>query len=725
MKKIFLSSLLLASGIFVSSGLFAQEEELVVKGNVLYSDQVNALKTPVPVINVPVSVSIITDDEIARQGFQELGDVVRYTPGVSTSQGEGHRDAIVFRGNRSTADFFQDGVRDDVQYYRSLYNVEQVEILRGPNALLFGRGGTGGVINRVSKKGILGETFGSFSIGSNTFGAYDFVADYNISINEDRSLRIMAHRDYLDNHRDYYDGDRAGFNPTIKLRLNENTIMDVSYEYADHERFIDRGIPTGSNGEPVEALADIVFGHPDLNTQTLTADIFRASLTRDFSDTSKAIFSVTKNEFEKMYQNLYVAGYSATLDEVALDGYLDPTSRDNLIVSANFVNELELGSATHTILFGVEVVDTDNKNYRYNSYFQNPGIVGAADANPLTNDAAGIYPTGNSQATKTDRETFSIADMRAGIFNRDEAGAAVTLDFTSNLNNSTTTEFEVTSFFIQDQIDVSENLKLLIGARFDDYEITVVNLKPGSEATVTKGENLTSPRAGIIFKPQDNISIYASYSNTFAPVAGEQYKAMSNSLGPVGSLNAVLDASETENTEIGLKWAISDELFLTAAYFDAERTAMQAVTVNNVAEQQEVVNQNVDGIEIELAGRISDQLELTLSYADFEGDNVAQNKEIPDYQFSAFANYQVNDKFGIGFGLTSQGDQQIGSSATPYLPSFTRVDVAAYYQIADDLMLQMNIENLTDETYFPHSHSTHQASVGEEVNANFSIRRTF
>ena len=723
MKKIFLSSLLLASGIFVSSGLFAQEEELVVKGNVLYSDQVNALKTPVPVINVPVSVSIITDDEIARQGFQELGDVVRYTPGVSTSQGEGHRDAIVFRGNRSTADFFQDGVRDDVQYYRSLYNVEQVEILRGPNALLFGRGGTGGVINRVSKKGVLGETFGSFSIGSNTFGAYDFVADYNISINEDRSLRIMAHRDYLDNHRDYYEGDRAGFNPTLKLRLDESTILDVSYEYADHERFIDRGIPT-ANGEPVEALADIVFGHPDLNTQTLTADIFRATLTRDFSDTSKAIFSVTKNEFEKMYQNLYASGYNATLDEVALDGYLDPTTRDNLIISANFVNELELGSATHTILFGVEVVDTDNKNYRYNTNFSNAGAL------PLANDPTGIHLAGSDQAAKSDRETFSIADMRAGIFNRDEAGAAVTLDFTSSLSSSTTTEFEVTSFFIQDQIDVSDNLKLLIGARYDDYEITVNNLKPGSEGSVTKGEDLLSPRAGVIFKPQENISLYASYSNTFAPKAGEQYKAMSNgtvkdAAGNVYDLGRVLDADETETSEIGLKWAISDELYLAAAYFQAEREAMSTIIVDGSAEQQAAVNQEIDGYELELSGRISDQLELSLSYADFEGDTVSQNKEIPDYQFSAFANYQVNDKFGIGFGLTSQGDQQIGSGATPYLPSFTRVDVAAYYQIADDLMLQMNIENLTDETYFPHSHSTHQASVGEEVNANFSIRRTF
>ena len=117
-------------------------EEIVVKGKVLYSDQVNALKTPVRILDVPQTLSIVTDDDIKNQGFRELGDIVRYTPGVNTSQGEGHRDSVVFRGVRSTADFYLDGVRDDVQYYRSLYNLEQVEILRGPNALLFGRGGT-------------------------------------------------------------------------------------------------------------------------------------------------------------------------------------------------------------------------------------------------------------------------------------------------------------------------------------------------------------------------------------------------------------------------------------------------------------------------------------------------------------------------------------------------------------------------------------------------------
>ena len=713
MKKLFRSSLLLTISIFASLSLFAQEEELVVKGNVLYSDQVNALKTPVPVINVPVSVSIITDEDIARRGFTELGDLVRYTPGVNTSQGEGHRDAIVFRGNRSTADFFQDGVRDDVQYYRSLYNVEQVEILRGPNALLFGRGGTGGVVNRVSKKGVLGETFGSFAIGSNTFGAYDFTADYNISINENRSLRIMMHRDYLDNHRNYYEGDRAGFNPTLKVKLDDSTVLDVSYEYADHERFIDRGIPT-ANGEPVEALADIVFGYPEVNTTTLTADILRASLTRDFSDTSKLIFTATKSEFEKMYQNLYAAGYDATAGEVALDGYLDPTSRDNLIFSLNFVNEFETGSATHTLLVGAELVDTDNANHRYNTYFTNAG------AAPLANDPSGIYPTGNKQAPKYDRETFLISDIRAGVFNRDEAGAAVTLDFTSSLSSRTTTEYEVTSIFIQDQIDFSDSLKLLIGGRYDDYEISVTDIK-ASNTVYTKTEDLFSPRAGIIFKPQENTSVYLSYSDTFSPKAGEQYKKMTND----STLGRVLDADEVENMEIGLKVALSDDLFLTAAYFDAESTQMLSRTVDGVDEQYGMVNKEVDGYEIELSGSISDQLELSMSYADFEAANASQSREIPDYTFTAFANYQVNPDFAIGFGVTSQGDSQIGTSASPYLPSYTRVDVSAFYQLAEDLTIQANIENLTDETYFPHSHSTHQASVGEEMNARVSIRRTF
>ena len=125
-------------------------EETIVRASYLQSNEASALKTPTPILDVPQSLSIVTSEQILRRGFTSVSDIIEYLPGVSMSQGEGHRDAVVFRGVRSTADFFIDGVRDDVQYYRPLYNLEQLEVLRGPNALLFGRGGTSGILNRVS-----------------------------------------------------------------------------------------------------------------------------------------------------------------------------------------------------------------------------------------------------------------------------------------------------------------------------------------------------------------------------------------------------------------------------------------------------------------------------------------------------------------------------------------------------------------------------------------------
>ena len=266
-KVIFLIALVVST-----SAIFGQDEELEVKGNVLFKDQVNSMKPPAPILNVPQSVSIITDEDILNQGFRALSDIVRYVPGVHSTQGEGHRDAIVIRGIRTTADFYLDGQRDDVQYYRSLYNVEQVEVLKGPNALLFGRGGTGGLINRVSKKAVLGETFTSLNLGYDSFTANDLAVDTNMQLNDTVAMRLMLHSDTLANHRDLYDGTRSGINPTFTFSLNEATELNISLEYLDHERFIDRGIPT--TGALVnEALSEVVYGHPSKNLHTTEGTI--------------------------------------------------------------------------------------------------------------------------------------------------------------------------------------------------------------------------------------------------------------------------------------------------------------------------------------------------------------------------------------------------------------------------------------------------------------------
>ena len=661
-----------------------QVEEVVVKGNVLYSDQVNALKTPVPVLDVPQTVTIVTDDDIRSQGFREIGDIIRYTPGVNTSQGEGHRDAVVFRGVRSTADFFLDGVRDDVQYYRSLYNVEQVEILRGPNALLFGRGGTGGIINRVTKKAVLGEAFGGYDLGTDSFGALDFAADYNVQTSSNSALRFNIHSDALENHRDHYDGTRFGMNPTVTVALSDKTTVELSYEYADHERFIDRGIPTINNA-PDESLSNIVFGDPDINTTTLEANIMRANVSHKFSENRKGNLAVQSSSFEKMYQNLYASGYDGTL--VTMDGYLDPTERDNFIISGNIVSEVVTGSVTHTILVGAELINTENKNHRYDT---------------------------NWSTTDDDNEVFDIS--RPMDFTVNSAGVATAVNFTNSLKSQTESDISVTSLFVQDQIDLTENIKVMIGGRLDSFDITVDDIKNGTSESRT--DDRFSPRAGLIYKPQESVSLYMSYSESFLPRSGEQFKKLD-------ATAARLDPDVFESTELGVKWAMTDTLSFTAAIFDSEQT--KATYDNVTGENSEIRGLQVDGMEVELRGQVSDKLELAVGYSSLEGTTSSGGvaREVPDHTFSLFARYQVDENFGWALGVTQQGESHIKDNSTLILPEYTRFDFAAYWDVSDDMVLRLNVENLSDELYFPHSHSTHQASVGEPLNARVSLSKRF
>ena len=663
----------------------ADIEEVVVKGSVLYTDQVNALKTPVPVLEVPQSVSIVTDEDIRKQGFREISDIVRYIPGVNTSQGEGHRDAVVFRGVRSTADFYMDGVRDDVQYFRSLYNLEQVEVLRGPNALLFGRGGTGGIINRVTKKAVIGEEFGSVDVGTDTFGSLDLAYDYNVSSTDDSAFRINIHTDSLANHRDFYDGERVGINPTMKFVMSDDTTLDLSYEYIDHERFIDRGVPT-INGAPDESLIDIVFGTPEINTTTVEAIIFRGTLSHVFSDTRKGNLTVHKSSFEKMYQNLYASGYDGTL--VTMDGYRDPTERDKLIISGNLVNEISVGSVKHTILVGAELIDTENNNLRYDTFWS---------------------------TTSDDNEVFDISRPMDFTVNAD--GIATSVDFTTSLKSKTSSDIKVTSLYIQDQIDLTDNIKLMIGGRHDSFDITVADIK--NMSSESRKDTEFSPRAGLVFKPSEEMSLYWSFSQSFLPRSGEQYKALS-------ATSARLDPDVFESNEVGLKYDISPRLNLTLSYFNSEQT--RAERDNDTGENSEVRGLTVDGLEVQLKGQLTDRLDVMVGYSSLDGETSSggEPREIPDHTFSLYAKYQVNDKYGWAFGMTRQGESKIkDNNPGLVLPEYTRLDLGAYYKLSNGLELQVNIENLNDELYFPHSHSTHQASVGEPFNARVSVRKQF
>jgi catecholate siderophore receptor len=688
---------------------FAEEAEertldqIIVVGDYLYADTVNALKTPTPVIDVPQSLSIVTADDILERGFDSVSDIVNYTPGVNNSQGEGHRDAIVFRGVRSTADFFVDGVRDDVQYYRSLYNLEQVEILRGPNALLFGRGGTGGILNRVTKKASLDDVFTAYQVNVDSFGGGGGQIDSNRIWSDTAGFRVNAYYEGLRNHRDFYQGRNYGLNPTARLILAPTTTLDVSYEYADHERFIDRGIPTGSNGRPVEGFKRIVFGDPDLNTAEFEAHILNANLQTKFSENLKSVFTVSFGDYDKLYQNFYASGYNqvVTPGRVTLDGYVDTTKRRRISLSGNLVGRFDTGSISQTLIGGAEYLDTRNDNDRYNARWSSNGFT-------------------------DDNETFLITRPLAlnGGRGVNIDGVSTQNDFfvPGSLNDRTESSVEVFSVFVQDQIEVSSSLDIVLGLRFDSFYQSTMNLQDLTvPQSADRRDTQLSPRLGVIYKPQDNVSVYGSYSEAFLPRSGEQYAS-------TGSL----DPDEFEQTEIGLKWDLSAGLSFTAAYFRNNQT--RADRDDQTGEAFEVRGLDIEGFELQLQGDVTDRLFLAAGYSYLSGktENGAERpRELPENTASFWGAYQLTEKFSVGLGVTYQDDSfitdyKIGQNGPhPTLPAYVRIDAAAYYNISDKLRVQFNFENLTNQLYFPTSHSIHQVSVGAPLLAKLTLSGRF
>jgi len=670
------------------------DDRIRVVGNVLYADQLNALRTPTPIIDVPQSLTVVTAEEFERRGFDSIGEIVDYTPGVNNSQGEGHRDSIVFRGVRSTADFFIDGMRDDVQYYRPLYNLEQIEILRGPNALLFGRGGTGGILNRVTKKGVIGDAFTTARAHVDSFGGYGAQIDSNVDTGSSSAFRINAMYESLSNHRDFFDGERLGFNPTVRFEVSDRSVIDLSYEYIDHERFIDRGIPTGSDGRPVEDFKDIVFGDPELNESTLEAHLFRAALKHEFSANLKANVSAFYGDYDKFYGNFYASGYdqASNPNVVTLDGYIDNTDRQNLILSGNLIGGFFTGQIEHTVIAGIESIDTSSDQNRFNAFWS---------------------------TTLDDNEMFTIARplQLSGGVGVNASGVPTVNDYSADLNDDTRVDIDVFSAYLQDEIQLTDRLDLILGARFDSFDISVLNV-PTDERRSRKDEEV-SPRGGLIFKPREEISIYASYSESFLPRSGEQF-------ANINGVNNQLDPNTFTNLEAGLKWDINPGLSLTAAIFEIEQSSPQVA--DDDPETLDVIDSEISGFEAQLKGRLTERWFISAGYSyldgeqvDRQGDTGLRPRELPENTFSIWNNFEITDRIGVGVGLTYQDESFINNSNTAVLPSYTRVDAAAYYEVSDQLSLQLNVENLTDELYFPNSHSTHQATVGAPLNARLTV----
>lgn len=671
---------------FIATGLIhiqAEEDrvfeldDFLVVGNYLQSDQVNALKTPTPIEDIPQSLSILTSDLISLQDLTSISGIADYVPGIIAGQGEGHRDDILFRGQKSTADFYVDGVRDDVQYYRPLYNVEQVEVLKGANALFFGRGGTGGLINRVSKKALLGEDFTDYTLSFDDLGKRSLQIDSNMEIATNAALRLNYYNEDLENHRDFYYGDNSGINPTLNLKLSDTTSLNISYENLDHERFIDRGITTNANGDPVESLINTTFADKDINQSTLDANTFKVTVDHELNTDTKLRLNYTKNDFDKLYQNYYASGAVSGTGEsatVKMSGYKDTTQRENSIFSVDLIGEKQINGINHKYVLGLENIDTINNNDR-------------------------IKSAGGTLAINQLDTLATVAPFAA-----------------SNGGDLTKANLEVTSLYFSDEIALSDELDLIIGGRFDDFELSVNTYNVETEALdatspVSKKDEVFSPRLGFVYKPQKDLTFYASYSESFIPKSGEQYANLS------GDEKQKTDPDVYENLEIGTKFSLDNGISLTAALYNL--TAVEPTYKEDQVD--EITKTEYKGLEVQAFGNVSENWFISAG-ASFVSDADEIN-EVPAKTYSLWNLYELNDQLSLGLGVIHKGDTS--GKGNVNLPSYTRVDAAAYYKIDSHMRIQLNVENLADELYFPNSYGDHQVTVGAPLNTTLKIVGTF
>ncbi|MXO84526.1 TonB-dependent siderophore receptor [Altererythrobacter aurantiacus] len=641
-------------------------------------DGSSGTKTETALLDVPQSITVLTEDQLEDQSLRQLNDALRYVPGITLETGEGHRDEVFIRGQETTADFYLDGLRDDAQYFRPLYNVERVEVLKGPNALIFGRGGGGGAINRVSKTADVATRFVNLDASVDTFSAFALTGDVNLNAAENLGLRVTGTYEEFDNDRDFYEGRFIGITPTITARLGANTRLTAHYTYDDDRRVTDRGVPSLGTG-PLTGYDETFFGVPGFNEARAEVHIARSRIDHDFSDDLHINASVQYANYDKVYANVLPRGTDG--ETVSLGGYQDFTQRENLIGQANLVWETKTGPLDHMLLVGIEGSVQDTQNGRY-----------------------GVALSRNF-VFLTDPYDFPEVSL-------------------TPISRSRDSELKVFSAYVQDQISFGEFVEVIAGLRYDRFDLDTYDILADERGQ--RVDELVSPRLGLIVKPGEGLSFYASYAESFLPQAGDQFTFLDPAFDE-------LEPEKFTSYEIGVKFAPKTDLLFTAALFQLDRTNTRSTDpLTNLAVL--TGESRVRGGEASIVGNILPVWQASLGYAYLDGEILTDSifadagttlQQTPHHQFTAWNRFYATDRLSFGLGGIYRSEQFTSYTNEVILPDFLRIDAAAYYEVNERVTVQLNIENLFDEDYYASAHGDNNIQPGDPFHARIGVRFGF
>jgi len=645
-----------------------------------------ATKTDTPLRDTPQSVTVVSRRLIADQAMQNMADVVRYIPSVSMGQGEGHRDAPTIRGNSSTADFFIDGVRDDAQYFRDLYNVERVEAIKGSNAMIFGRGGGGGVINRVTKEAQLAPTR-SLSLEGGSYDHKRGTIDVGQALTSNIAVRFNGMYENSGGFRDASALERSGVNPTLAIVAGPRTTVRLGYEYFRDHRTVDRGIPS-FQGEPSAAAAETFFGNPDVSFSS--ARVHGAGATIDHALTSGlTIRNRTRfMRYDKFYQNIFPGALNAAGTQVNLSAYNNAHDRTNLFNQTDATWSANTGSVRHTLLVGAELGRQLTDNFRETGYFDNVTTTSTA---PFADPTVSTPVTFRQSATDADNHVVA----------------------------------NVSAVYAQNQLTLSPHWQAIAGLRYERFDLRFHNNRGG--AKLTRDDHMLSPRVGLVFKPGEAVSAYGTYSVSHLPSSGDQFSSLN-------ATTETLEPEQFENYELGAKWDVTPEVAVTSAVYRLDRSNSTARDPNDPSRTVQTGRQRTTGLELGVAGNLTRRWQVAGGWATqrarIESATTSAQKGatvplVPQTTLSLWNRYQIASRLGAGIGVVHQSRVYAAIDNAVTLPSFTRVDAAAYVGLLRDVRLQLNVENVLDERYFPTSHGNNNIMPGAPRSVRVGLNTGF
>jgi catecholate siderophore receptor len=661
--------------VVMSSGALAQtvQDVSAVETINVTAQRTHLDKLPDEIKNTPQSIDVVPLEVMQEQGVASLQDALKNVPGITLNAGEGgaHGDTVNLRGFSASDDFFLDGQRDTGTYFRDTFNTQAIEVYEGPASTLFGRGSTGGVINQVSKTPQL-QPIDELRVSASDAPGYRATADVNTVLSDDAAFRVnLMGEDSRVTDRDYVRNRRFGVAPSIAYGIDTDTTFTLSYFNQEEDDIPDYGVPFVL-GAPAPVPRKTYYGLPSDDRSRSSTNIVTGKLEHDFGGGLTLTDTFRYGHYWFDYRQT-AAQFGPPCTAPTLPLSADTVCRDRPSSSGTIVtlmNDLDVsykfatGPFTHTLIGGIELDREEDDLLRYANQISQIAPTPLLDPDPL--EAFPGHQTSITSAPDTLAKTASV--------------------------------------YLIDTMDLTKEWSIEGAIRYDSFNADYDQPLGSSAAQFHHTDNIASPRAALIYKPDNSKTFYFSYGTSYDPSAENL---------TLSSKNANLPPEKDHTFEVGAKMLWLDgELSTTAALFDTQMENARISDPYNPTLQALSGNIEAKGLQLGVAGYVTDHLELTAGYIHLVSTAVGlagtgvtgPNPNTAHNQANLWATYEFDEDAKIGTGLNYLGRRPADPYGMDIIPSYVTWDAMASYRLNDHVGLQLNATNLTDTYYYLNSY---------------------